>query len=79
MVLKGKFKNNHHCDVVRLNFFTYWPFRPFDKYTLGRTIAGGFFNVMTFPALETTQSFALSSLKVSFQPSAFFAGPLAYT
>lgn len=39
---------------------------------------GGLFNLMTFPALETTQSFAVSSLKVSFQPSAFFAGLLAY-
>lgn len=64
--------------AIGLNFFTYWLFRPFYKYILGLTIAGGLFNVMTFPALETTQSFALSSLKVSFQPSAFFAGLLAY-
>lgn len=64
--------------AIGLNFFTYCLFRPFYKYTLGLTIAGGLFNLMTFPALETTKSFALSSLKVSFQPAAFLAGLLAY-
>lgn len=64
--------------AIGLNFVTYWVFRPYYKYTLGLTITGGLFNLITFPALETTQSFALSSLKVSFQPSPFFAGLLAY-
>lgn len=64
--------------AIGLNFVTYWLFRPYYKYTLGLTITGGLFNLMTFPAVETTQSFALSSLKVSFQPAAFLAGLLAY-
>jgi hypothetical protein len=64
--------------AIGLNFVTYWLFRPYYKYTLVLTITGGLFNLMTFPALETTQNFTLSSLKVSFQPSAFFAGLLAY-
>lgn len=64
--------------AIGLNFVTYWLFRPYYKYTLGLTITGGLFNFMTFPALETTQSFAFSSLKVSFQPAAFLAGLLAY-
>lgn len=64
--------------AIGLNFLTYWLFRPYYKYTLGLTITGGLFNLMTFPALEMTQSFALSSFKVSFQPSAFLAGLVAY-
>lgn len=64
--------------AIGLNFLTYFLFRPFYKYTLGLTITIGLFNLMTFPALETTQSFAFSKLKVSFQPSAFLAGLLAY-
>lgn len=64
--------------AIGLNFVTYWFFPPYYKYTLGLTIAGGLFNLMTFPALETTQSFALSSLKVSFQSAAFLAGLVAY-
>ncbi len=64
--------------AIGLNFLTYFFLRPFYKYTLGLTIAAGLFNLMTFSALETTQSFALGSLKISFQPSAFLAGLVAY-
>ena len=64
--------------AIGLNFLTYYFLRPSYKYTLAFTIAGGLLNFMTFPALETTQSFGLNSLKVSFQPSAFLAGLLVY-
>lgn len=64
--------------AIGLNFLTYFLFHRLYKYTLGLTITVGLFNLMTFPALETTRSFTFNSLKVSFQPSAFLAAMLFY-
>jgi hypothetical protein len=64
--------------AISINFLTYFFLRPFYKYTQGLTVAVGLFNLMTFSTFETTQSLALNSLNVSFQPSAFLAGHLAY-
>lgn len=64
--------------AIGLNFVTYFLFHRFYQYTLGLTITVGLFNLMTFPALEMTRTFAFNSLKVSFQPSAFLAGLLFY-
>lgn len=64
--------------AIGVNLLTYFLLRPFYKYILGLTIVVGLFNLMTFSALETTQSFSFNSLKISFQPSAFLAGLLAY-
>jgi hypothetical protein len=64
--------------AIGVNFFTYFFLRQVYKYTLGLTIAIGLFNLMTFSALQTTSSFGINSLKIGFQPSAFWAGLLAY-
>lgn len=73
-------KTKHYLAFVAIvvDLLTYFLLRPFYKYTLGLTIGLGLLNIMVFPALEVTQSFALGSLKVSFQPSAFFAGLVVY-
>ena len=64
--------------AIGINFLTYFFLRPFYKYTLGLTVAVGLFNIMTFSALKTTSSFGINSLQIAFQPSAFWAGLLAY-
>ncbi|RZJ50133.1 MAG: hypothetical protein EOO44_16965 [Flavobacterium sp.] len=64
--------------AIVINIITYFFFRPLYKFTFILTVAIGLFNLMTFSALETTQSFAFKSFKLSFQPSAFLAGLLAY-
>lgn len=64
--------------AIGVNFFTYFFLRQFYKYTLGLTIAIGLFNLMTFSALQTTSIIGINSLKIGFQPSAFWAGLLAY-
>ncbi len=64
--------------AVIVNFLTYFLLRQFYKYVLGLTVLVGLFNLMTFSALTTTSSFSINSLKISFQPSAFWAGLLAY-
>lgn len=64
--------------VIGANLLIFFLFRPFYKYAFGLTVAVGLFNLVTFSALVTTQSFSINSLKVSFQPSAFWAGLLAY-
>jgi hypothetical protein len=64
--------------AIAVNIVIYFFFRPLYKFTFILTVAIGLFNLMTFSALETTQRFAFKSLKVSFQPSAFFAGLLGY-
>jgi len=63
---------------IVINLLTYFLFRQFYKYTLALTILLGLFNIINFSDLETTQSFALNSLSVSFQPIAFLAGLLTY-
>ncbi|MFY7732087.1 MAG: hypothetical protein ACOVSR_01300 [Bacteroidia bacterium] len=64
--------------AIGVNFFTYFFLRQFYKYTLGLTIAIGLFNLMTFSALQTKSIIGINSLKIGFQPSAFWAGLLAY-
>jgi hypothetical protein len=64
--------------AVTINFLTYFLLRQFYKYVLGLTVAVGLFNLMTFSALTTTSSFGINSLKIGFQPSAFWAGLFAY-
>jgi hypothetical protein len=64
--------------AIGVNYFTYFFLRQFYKYTLGLTITIGLFNLMTFSALQTTSSIGINSLKIGFQPSAFWAGLLAY-
>lgn len=64
--------------AVTLNFLAYFLLRNLYKYILGLTVVIGLFNVIVFSVFETTQSFSLNSLKISFQPSAFLAGLLAY-
>ncbi len=71
-------KNYVAFGAISVNFFTYFFLRQFYKYTLGLTIAIGLFNLITFSALQTTSSFGINSLKIGFQPSAFWAGLLAY-
>ena len=64
--------------AIGVNFFTYFFLRQFYKYTLGLTIVIGLFNLMTFSALQTKSIIGINSLKIGFQPSAFWAGLLAY-
>ena len=64
--------------AIGVNFFTYFFLRQFYKYTLGLTIVIGLFNLMTFSALQTKSLIGINSLKIGFQPSAFWAGLLAY-
>ena len=71
-------KNYLAMTAVALNFVFYFAFRPYYKFVLLITIALGIFNFLVFPALETTVSYKLNGIKISFQPSAFFAGLLAY-
>lgn len=64
--------------AIGVNFFTYFFLRQFYKYTLVLTIVIGLFNLMTFSALQTKSIIGINSLKIGFQPSAFWAGLLAY-
>ncbi|GEM56611.1 hypothetical protein B0A58_08805 [Flavobacterium branchiophilum NBRC 15030 = ATCC 35035] len=64
--------------AIGINFSTYFFLRQFYKYTFGLTVAVGLFNLVIFSALQTTSSFGIGSLIIGFQPSAFWAGLLAY-
>lgn len=64
--------------AVILNVVGFFTFRRFYKYVLLTTIVLGIFNYITFSALETTRSFNIGGLRFGFQPSAFFAGLVAY-
>lgn len=64
--------------AVTINFLTYFLLRQYYRYTLPFTVIVGFFGLITFSAFETTITYSLSSLKIGFQPSAFWAGLLAY-
>ena len=64
--------------AIAVNIVIYFFFKPLYKFTFTLTVVIGLFNLMTFSALETTQSFAFKTFKVSFQPSAFLAALLAY-
>ena len=64
--------------AVTINFLTYFLLRQFYKYVIGLTVVLGLFSLMTFSALTSTSSFGINSLKIGFQPSAFWAGLLGY-
>ena len=67
--------------AVALNFIAYFFLRNIYKYILVTTIAVGLFNLIVFSALHTTNSYStclLPGVKVSFQPSAFYAGMVCY-
>lgn len=70
----------HYFTFVALgvNVVIYFWFRPFYKYSLGITVALGLLNLLTFPAIEETRTISVNSLKLSFQPSAFWVGLFAY-
>jgi len=63
---------------IAINLLTYFLFRQYYKYTLALTIIFGLFNFLNFSDFETTQSYSFNNLSVSFQPSPFLAGILAY-
>lgn len=65
------------CAIV-LNFLIYYLFRKFYKYSLALTILAGLFNAMVFPLSNASAGIDVNSLKIMVQPSAFFAGLLAY-
>jgi hypothetical protein len=64
--------------AITINFLTYFLLRQFYKYVIGLTVVLGLFSLMTFSALTTTSSFGINSLKIGFQPSAFWAGLFTY-
>lgn len=64
--------------AVIVNVIGFFTLRRSYKYLLLATIVLGIFNYITFSTLETTRSFNIGGLRFGFQPSAFFAGLVAY-
>jgi len=64
--------------AIGVNLLTYVCLRSFYKFTLGLTVLAGLFNLIIFSDLETTIGFTINKFEISFQPSAFFAGLIAY-
>lgn len=72
------FKHYFTFVALGVNALIYFWFRPFYRYSLGITVALGLLNLLTFSAIEETRTISFNSLKLSFQPSAFWVGLFAY-
>jgi hypothetical protein len=63
---------------IAVNFICYFFFRSIYKYALLITIVVGLFNLINFTAVEHFIGLRIGKISVSFQPTAFLGGLLAY-